>query len=286
VDLFTTNSLPASPNPGQPNWLGTFNGFTITAWINIGQAGARTAGGLGSAIFHCSDPSADQPNGIELTYKTPELGAQYNGNLACVINDDADWDTVNTYNIMSTVSILGTTDMAPDNWIFFAITWDGSNANLTYYFGDGQNAATLDVSRVSVNRFGVAQTNISNTGQGTVGGYSPIAGSSRSNSSGAMRGCIDEFNLFNRVLTLSEIRQVQVGGTLPPVLGVSAAPPNATVSWGPKTTPQMEFQLQSRTNLNSGTWSDVTTAPVDSGNTRSVTLPATNKANFFRLRSK
>jgi hypothetical protein len=296
--LYTTNSLAASPNSGNgaPNWVGTLNAFTITAWINIGQAGSRTAGTLGSAIFHCSDNSANQPNGIEITYKTVECGAQYNGNLACVINDDADWDTgsTGTYPLMSTVSIgnpdilsgVVTNGCDPTNWVFFAITWDGPNTNLTYYFGSGLDAATQDVARVSFNRFGIAQTNIPNTGQGTVGGYNLSGGSSRTGNSGATRGCIDEFNMFNRVLTLAEIRNVQIGGTVPPLLGVSSAPPNATVAWGPKTTPQMEFQLQSRTNLSAGAWGDVTNAPTDSGNTRSLALGETNAARFFRLRNK
>ena len=189
---------------------------------------------------------------------------------------------------MSTNSIMGDSIGLPYNWVFLAVTWDGSlsTSNMTYYFGSQTNAATPDATVTVYNRLGVVQTNIPNTGQGTVGGYSPIAGGSRTSTTGPTRGYIDEFHLFNRALTLAEIRQVQIGGTVPPVLGIASAAHNTTVEWGPTTTPQMQFQLQSRTNLISGAWANVTNTPLDSGNTRSVTLPATNGAKFFRLKSQ
>ena len=111
-----------------------------------------------------------------------------------------------------------------------------------FYFGSPTNAAALDpISFGTTNQLNVEQTNIPNTGQGTVGGFSPIAGTSRTTSSGAMRGYIDEFNLFNRVLTLAEIQQVQIGGTVPP-------------SWGspaPRPTPRCNGDRQRRRRCNS-----------------------------------
>ena len=203
VDLYTTNSLPpptAPQNAGQPNWMGTFSAFTICGWINVINGTYRTAGGnggLGSAIFHCSDPLNSQPNGIELTYKG-------NGELFCGINDDNN----NAY-LMGSMGTVGANDLSVPpgtagyqgvwgtdftgtnhDWVFFAVTWQGglppTTPSMQFYFGPATNAAALDpISLVPTNQLGVAQTTIPNTGQGTVGGLSPIAGSSRSNSSGA-----------------------------------------------------------------------------------------------------
>jgi len=46
------------------------------------------------------------------------------------------------------------------------------------------------------------------------------------------------------------------------------------------------FQLQSRSDLGQGTWTDETTPAVVNGNQTTVRLPATGPARFFRLVSR
>ena len=86
------------------------------------------------------------------------------------------------------------------------------------------------------------------------------------------------------VLSLAQIQQIQTGPGLPPNLLISSQPNQAVVSWGASSSSLLpSFHLQSRTNLMSGTWANVTNAPSVSGGVDTVALPATNGAAFFRL---
>ena len=78
---------------------------------------------------------------------------------------------------------------------------------------------------------------------------------------------------------LREIQAAQVAPSLPPLLVVSAQTSNVALSWESAAS----LQLQSRTNLGIGSWSSVTNDPAVSGNVHTVTLPASQESEFFRL---
>ena len=91
------------------------------------------------------------------------------------------------------------------------------------------------------------------------------------------RGLMDEIKIYNKVLTPTEIQAAQTSPSLPPHLLWNMQTNNLVLSWeGP-------FQLQSRTNLDTGSWANVTTAPNVSGTIRSLGLPVSGDSKFFRL---
>lgn len=175
------------------------------------------------------------------------------------------------------------------NWVFFAVTYDGTQTtqNETFYSGDGNTTAslyyTVDNPSGPVTATGIFSIGNANQNTWWANG-SGSAGDVR-----AWRGLIDEVHVYNRVLSLGEIQAAQVAPASTLVVPPPApASPTLTavlqggqivISWVSSAT----FQLQSRTDLTSGTWANVGTAPVVNGTTNTVTLPATGAGQFYRL---
>ena len=97
-------------------------------------------------------------------------------------------------------------------------------------------------------------------------------------------GMLDDVAVFNIALSQAQIQTVMGGDFSPfvsrPVLSISSTPGNAILSWPAN---QPTFQLQSRTNLTQGEWSNVATQPAQQGDRLAVTLPASPGIQFFRL---
>jgi hypothetical protein len=97
---------------------------------------------------------------------------------------------------------------------------------------------------------------------------------------------INEFRIYNGALSPSDVAQTQVlgpdvliGG--PKLTASAAAGHNVVLSWP---TNAVGYTLTSRTNVSSGgIWNPVGTSPVVSGPNYQVTVPATNKVQFFKL---
>ncbi len=68
--------------------------------------------------------------------------------------------------------------------------------------------------------------------------------------------------------------------TAPLRLGIARAGTNVDISWPSAAT---GFQLESNTNLSSGSWAPVTTSSILTNNQLIVSLSITGAANFFRL---
>jgi hypothetical protein len=97
-------------------------------------------------------------------------------------------------------------------------------------------------------------------------------------------GLLDDVAVFNIALTQSQIQTVMSGdfsAFVPrPALSISSSPGSVAFSWPAA---QGTFQLQSTTNLLSPSWVNVSTPPVQSGATLTVTLPIGTGTQFFRL---
>jgi hypothetical protein len=93
----------------------------------------------------------------------------------------------------------------------------------------------------------------------------------------AYNGFLDDFRIYNRVLSASEIAQLAGAATAPLTLNFSVAAGKLTLSWLPP-----GFVLQENGNLgNPGGWTNV---PGGSNSPVVITLPGAG-ANFYRLKS-
>jgi hypothetical protein len=260
-----TNSV-ASP----ANTLGKMSGLTICGWLNPGNLTFRGTGNFGNQVASAIDSA--NANGFGLANKS-------DNSLQLAVNEQVGGSTANR-STAGKIPADDTNHLAT-SWIFFAVTYDGtaSSQNLSFHFGDPNNLATNDVT-LDYNR-----GPINATGPLTIGNFNAVTTSSGRTINGEnaafWRGIIDEFHVFSRPLTLAEIRAQQVAS--PPVPAPSllyqVQTNHLVLSWdGP-------FQLQSRPDLGTGaSWIDITNAPNVSGSTRSLGVPMTGRASFFRLR--
>jgi hypothetical protein len=113
-------------------------------------------------------------------------------------------------------------------------------------------------------------------------------GKSQSVSDPYLNGALDEFRIHNAALSAAEIAATaalgvdQLLSTNLPVLNLTATSADVTLSWP---LANAGFAVQSRTNLATGDWVNVTSpAPQIVGAQWQVTLPASpDKAAFYRL---
>jgi hypothetical protein len=219
--------------------LGPLEAFTICGWLN---ARDLTAGPGGNAIL-CALASPDGP-GFELVQ-------QSNGSLALGINQTANGSPVRS----AAGRIAQNAEAAPENWVFFAVTYNGTESlgNAQFFFGTPEEAAEPDSAPIHYDRGTVPELsaltlgNVSANGDGR---HSIGPADSR-----IFRGLLDETELFHRVLTLEEIQQVQ------------RSPAPRAVGFQPQLTARLDgsqlvlewaatkpFQLQMRGAATSGSW--------------------------------
>ena len=264
---------------GSPvNTLGKLSALTICGWLNAGSLTFRgNNGGMGSQIVFAEDEPGR--NGFALSHKADwTLQLNVNEWPGGALNRSSGFVPVVT-------DAEGNAIHPGSNWVFFAVTYDGTltSQNLNYYFGTATNLATLDANSPQDYNKGI----MTNTGPMAVGNLNTVTtlGGRTINGDNAafFRGLIDELHIFSRVLTLQEIQQMQVAPALPAYLRLD----NLVLSWEQGAQPLLpQLQLQSRSTVDSGTWTDVTSATNVSGSVRSIALPTTGNSQFFRLRSK
>ena len=180
------------------------------------------------------------------------------------------------------------------NWVFFAVTYDGTmptaNASFYAYLFGWQNVAmgvlivivaavdvTVDYDKGPINTVGALG----------IGNFSPVDTGARSATgsvdSRCFRGLMDELNVFNKVLTVAEIQAVQKApaGVVvnQPQLTSRSSSDQVVVTWDSPA----NFQLQYRDLLTTGTWADEPTPPVVNGTQKSVTVTTTGPTRFYRL---
>jgi len=160
-----------------------------------------------------------------------------------------------------------------DQWEHWAVVYDGSSLTLYRDGNTGPNG-------------GVA----SQPATGPMGGYlgyqdgiligSELAETADRN----WNGLLDDVAIFNIALTQSQIQTVMSGdfsAFVPkPALSVGSSAGNITLSWPAA---QPTFQVQSTSDLATGSWSAVSAVPVQNGVTLTVTVPVGAGTQYFRL---
>lgn len=253
--------------------LGSMQAFTLTGWLNCRD---QQYGPGGNRILYCQ--TGPGSGGFDLVQ-------QAGGVLWLGVNTWPDGNPNST--ALSSPRITADPVASNDNWVFFAVTYDGTifTANSSFYFGTTSKAAAIDITA------DYPQGPINSVGQMTGGNFSTVDNGARNatgpGNSRCFRGLMDELNVFNKVLTLAEIQAVQnaparVPVTESPRIIASRSGNQLVMTWESVA----NFQLQSRTNLNLGTWNDEGTAPVVNGNQKTVTVPTTGADQFYRLMSR
>jgi uncharacterized repeat protein (TIGR03806 family) len=191
----TGNFVAESPAPIAE--LGGLSAFTITGWINNRSA---TEGAGGNRVVTWINNGGD---GVDLVYHA-------DGSLQLGIDQWPDTSPARS----SADKITADPAAGPDNWRFFAVTYDAAAQEVRFYFGSAVSDATLDVARAYTGRGPVGAA----IGRLALGHFNSVTRSSALDR--MLRGLIDQVQIYGDALSASEIGLVQRTGS--PV-----APPSA-----------------------------------------------------------
>jgi hypothetical protein len=166
-------------------------------------------------------------------------------------------------------------------WYYFAMTYDETRTNKQVNWWLARPGTTLQTGFFSA---------ISNSLAGAgnffcIGNDASFASGFRAVNSGrSSNGQVDEFAIWNRVLTTNEVAAqfsaLSVSAGPPPVLNISVSGTNAILSWLSST--DSGYALQSATNLAAPIWTGAGAAVVVGAN-YVVTNAISGSAQFYRL---
>jgi hypothetical protein len=231
------------------------NPWTITAWAYESSDGTEDFVATYGRILVIDDGTA-----LQL-----ESGASGDGQFYTWARADVGWEFG-----------WGTgNDVSPllDQWEHWAVVYDGTNLSLYRNGNTGPNG-------------GFASQPVT----AAIGGYlgfqdAIIIGTELAQDPDrTWNGLLDDVAVFNIALTQSQIQTVMSGdfsAFVPkPQLSSSVSAGNIVLSWPAV---QGTFQLQATSDLATGTWTAVSTAPVQNGSTLTVTVPVGGGTQYFRL---
>lgn len=218
--------------------IGSYPSITICGWLNSRDLRAGSGGNrIAFAAVGVGGPGFD-------------LSQNLDGTLKLGVNQAPDAAP------QSSALITEDPNTGSANWVFFAVTYDSAlpSGNVSFYFGRGDAAATLDST------LDYAQGPIDRTGELSLGNFAAVdlnRNVQGPDQSRVFRGLMDEIRIFRSALTLAEIQSQQKATAQPPTVPVpltaSLTTGGVLISWPVGGT----FQLESRPLVNSGTWSSV-----------------------------
>jgi hypothetical protein len=231
------------------------NPWSITAWAYENSDGTSNFVSLYGRILVIDDGTALQF----------ESGAQGDDEMYTWARANTAWQVAWGVVNQSVNPIL-------DQWVHWAMTYDGTNLTLYRNGNEGQDGGVASV-----------ETNAPLSYAGYLGtilmGSEIDAGASRN-----WNGYLDDVAIFNIALTQSQVQTIMTGDfsafAMSPNLSLAISPSNATFSWP---LAPVNFQLQSTADLATGPWQTVATTPVTNGDAVSVSMPLSSAHQFFRL---
>jgi beta-glucanase (GH16 family) len=194
IEFATTKD--AVESPAALNQLIGLNDITITGWLNCkdgtetNSGGNRIVSSMNSQWFDATKGTS----GIDLVSKA-------DGSLQLGINE-----ATKTTSPRSSASKITIDPAAPaSNWKFFAVTYSAASKSVSFYFGNSSTTATLDKT-VTYDR-GVLGPY---TGPLAIGNFNSVTRGWLTNR--YFRGLIDQIQIYNSSLNLSQIVAVQNNG--------------------------------------------------------------------------
>jgi hypothetical protein len=253
LDFQTTSGDYYVESPVNYAELAGLTRFTVAGWVNCRNSAEGSGGNrLVTWINHGG-------NGVDVVYKG-------DGSVQVGINQWPDSSPARS----SAAKITTDANAGMDNWRFFAVTYDSTLpvGHIKFYFGSSGSLAALDVARNYAR--GAVGANISRL---CVGHFNVATRSGAQNR--MFRGLIDEVQVFDKALTLEQVREVQAGTPRPP--------PNIRLDrlgeeWLLLTWTGANLILEEATDA-TGPW----TARLDQGGAQLI--EPTGDTRFFRLRA-
>jgi hypothetical protein len=174
--------------------LGTLSQMTLTMWINpsVSPAGNNTR----LLDISSGAPSTAAGDGNELFF-----GINAGGGLQFYVNN-VNGNSVGTDITTPTVFNGGLAQVG--TWYFLAVTYDSVGGNYLLYTGTSANAATLAYTFTGISPLGAI-----------FAANSSIYVANRPNQARAFDGSIDDINIFNSSLDISQLQTLQAAELIP-----------------------------------------------------------------------
>ena len=191
IDFSEGSGGQGRPAIGLRESFAALDAFTLCGWLNARDLNAGPGGNrVLAALVSSGGP------GVELVQRS-------DGALQLGINQSAESSPLRS----SGGRVTEDPEAAPVNWVFFAVTYDGTDpsGNAQFFFGTAEKAAQPDVSPMDYDRGAVREFSSITVGNVSSG----VAASNPSGEGVNLRGLIDEIELYGRVLSLEEIQEVQ-----------------------------------------------------------------------------
>jgi RHS repeat-associated protein len=246
LDFGTTTGNYVVESAAAIEGLKNLSAFTLTGWLNCKNS---TVGSGGNRIISWINGGG---HGVDLVYRN-------DGSLRLGVNAWPDASPA-----LSSVNKITTNASAPSgNWVFFAVTYQSSNGQVQFYFGNNATDAILDVTRTYSQ--GVVG---SNTARLAVGHFNSVTRSAALDR--MFRGLIDDIQIHGSALTPAQIVSVQRNGSgigTIAVTAVTVAPSAPILTLGSSTTAQLAAAVTPSNSTNSNvswTSSNTTVATVNS----------------------
>ena len=214
VDYGTTTGNYYVESPTNYPQLAGLTKFSLVGWVNCRNS---TEGGGGNRIMTWINAGG---NGVDLVFRT-------DGSLQMGINQWPDAGGTPAQPRSSAAKITTDANAGPDNWRFFAVTYDSTLASghVKFYFGSNTGDATLDVAR-DYSRGAVG----SNIKLFCIGHFNSTTRSGAQNR--MFRGLMDEVRVFGEALTPEQILVAQRGSSTSTPAGFAVEPASLTVLEG------------------------------------------------------
>ena len=250
------------------NTIGGMSQFTITGWLN--SRDLRTGGGGNRVLFALAGTPGPGLDLVQLNDGSLQLGVNAfpDGSPA---RSSAGWITEDS-------------NAGNANWVFFAITYDGTAefGHAQFYFGTTELPAVGDFGAIDY-----PQGPINQSGPLTIGNFGSAVGARTATgptASRVFRGLMDEIRIHTEVLTLEEIQAVQQAAAAEPPaqapeITASLSGANLVLEWETSGA----FTLEAADSLTDPQWSDAGVTPTQNGSTWTATIPTSGSARFFRL---
>jgi len=174
--------------------------------------------------------------------------------------------------------------MLRSTWYYFAMTYDETSATANWWLAPLTPAGNGSMTNGS---FSVEAGSLAGDGLTFVIGNNTNYNSAYRNSTPTGNGQVDEFAIWNRLLTGTEVTNqfnvlvTPIPSGPPPTLSIVASGINVIISWPSST--DSGYGLQSTTNLAAPVWIGAGT-PASVGSQYVVTNELSMKAQFYRLK--
>jgi hypothetical protein len=196
-----------------PTDYSALNGFTVTGWFNTADLRIDAASGAATLVRNFN--TGTTRGGFQITTNTNASGDALRFTMGTGLTSPTvvDFDTTFGDTVLN----------QPDQWVFFAVTWDKNapTAQLKWFVGDTDTAITATPNSTRDTPHSIANTTYS---------YFVLGRSGPNNGGNGFKGYLDDIRIYGSALTPTQLEAIRTDGVTPPADPASVPSPADTTT--------------------------------------------------------